>query len=82
MLLDFEDPEIVLCRSDEPILIPEEKYEREGHVSNVVFPCGAVVKDKTLFVYYGGADSVVCVATADVETFLDALMKNKSAMLN
>ncbi len=62
-LLDLKDPTKIIARLDEPIFEPEEKYEREGQIPNVVFPCGIVkVKDK-IFVYYGGADSVVGVAT-------------------
>jgi predicted GH43/DUF377 family glycosyl hydrolase len=61
--LDKERPEIVLHRSTEPILEPVEPYERSGNVSNVVFSCGAIQLDKEVLIYYGGADSVVCLAT-------------------
>jgi predicted GH43/DUF377 family glycosyl hydrolase len=63
MLLDLNDPSKVLSRTPWPILEPETKYEQEGCVKNVVFPCGsALIKDK-LFIYYGGADTVVAVVT-------------------
>lgn len=58
-LLDLNDPTRVLARTDEPILEPELGYEKFGQVPQVVFPCGAVVADGTLFVYYGAADTVV-----------------------
>ena len=32
-------------------------------VPNVVFSCGAVPLDDEILIYYGGADTVVCVAT-------------------
>ncbi len=70
MLLDENDPGNVLYRSPYPILRPTEEWERIGDVSNVVFPCGAVIVKGTLFVYYGGADKVVCVATAQIEELL------------
>jgi predicted GH43/DUF377 family glycosyl hydrolase len=70
MLLDLEDPSKVLHRSNSPILEPRESYENNGFKSGVVYPCGAVIKDETLFVYYGAADSYVCVATANLEQFL------------
>jgi predicted GH43/DUF377 family glycosyl hydrolase len=70
MLLDRDDPGKVLYRSPYPILRPTEPFERIGDVDNVVFPCGAVVVKGTLFVYYGGADKVVCVATADLSEML------------
>jgi len=69
-LIDSENPERILWRCEKPILEPLKKYERIGQVPNVVFPCGAVVKDDELFVYYGGADSVVCVATANLSKIL------------
>ncbi|MBU2543612.1 hypothetical protein KJ707_03575 [Patescibacteria group bacterium] len=73
MLLDLNDPTKVLYRSARPILEPREEYEKYGFKAGVVYPCGAVIKDNTLFVYYGGADSYVCVATAPLEQFLDNL---------
>ena len=66
VIIDKENPERILYRSEEPILEPEEIYEKEGLVPNVVFPCGAVVIKDTLFVYYGGADTVVGVATCKI----------------
>lgn len=75
MLLDLNDPSRVLYRSAQPILEPRETYENNGFKAGVVYPCGAVIKDDTLFVYYGGSDSYVCVATANVQEFLDQLMK-------
>jgi predicted GH43/DUF377 family glycosyl hydrolase len=46
------------------------EYENEGHKAGVVYPCGAVVKDNELFVYYGGADTVTCVASENLDKFL------------
>ncbi len=74
-LLAKDHPAEVIARSDVPLLTPEMKYEREGQISNVVFPCGAVVMDGTLFVYYGGADSVIGVATADLAELVASLKK-------
>jgi predicted GH43/DUF377 family glycosyl hydrolase len=56
-------------------LRPETKYEKEGQVNNVVFPCGQAVVDGELFVYYGGADSVIAVATCQVDDLLKLLTK-------
>jgi len=69
-LLDRNNPEIVLHRSDEPILAPVEHYERFGKVPNVVFSCGNVLIDNEVLVYYGGADSVLCAATYDLGELL------------
>ncbi len=81
MLLDLDDPTKVLYRSQNPILEPEEWYENEGFKAGVVYPCGAVIKDGILFVYYGGADSHVCVATAVLEEFLDHLKRQEEISL-
>lgn len=63
----------VLARTADPIFEPLEPYEREGEIPNVVFSCGAAVRDDTLFLYYGGADKVIGVATASVSRIVDAL---------
>ncbi len=69
-LLDSDHPEQVLYRSKEHILGPKEDYERFGKVPNVVFSCGNVIIDDRLFIYYGAADSVICVATMDMDDLL------------
>jgi predicted GH43/DUF377 family glycosyl hydrolase len=56
------------------VLEPDACYENEGFKSGVVYSCGAVVIGEELFVYYGGADSVSCVAVANLEHFLQELM--------
>lgn len=80
MLLDLVEPTTVLYRSAAPVLSPDEPYENHGK-PGVVYACGAVVRNGTLFVYYGGADKVVCVATASLVDFLDALMTGNQPSL-
>lgn len=63
-LLDLEDPSRVLACSRSPVLSPRERYERVGDIPNVVFPCGAVIEPNgEIKVYYGAADTCICVAT-------------------
>ncbi len=81
MLLDLKNPVKVLYRTDEPILEPIKWYEQEGHKAGIVYPCGAVVIGSKLFVFYGGADTVVCAAAANLEEFLQALMHTKKPKL-
>lgn len=81
MLLDLKDPSKVLLRSKTPILEPTEVYENNGYKSGVIYASGAIKKNKELLVYYGGADSFVCVAHADLKTFLKALMKEEKPKL-
>ena len=76
VLLDLKDPSIVLARSTEPIFSPEEQYEKEGIVKNVVFPCGMVVKKDLLYIYYGGADKVVGVASIKLNIILKVLVNS------
>ena len=73
MLLDLTDPSKVLYRCSHPILEPETHYENGGFKAGVIYPCGAVIIDKTLIVYYGGSDTFVAAATANIDEFLDQL---------
>jgi len=77
LLVALDDPGQLLYRSPNPVLQPEESYElgEEGcYVPNVVFSCGAVPQvdkemlddDDEVLVYYGAADTVLCVAIAKV----------------
>ncbi|MDD5083419.1 MAG: hypothetical protein PHT88_00580 [Candidatus Moranbacteria bacterium] len=75
MILDHHNPAKILHRCTYPILEPSAAYENHGAKSGVVYVCGAVIKEDTLFVYYGGADSVVCVATENIDEFLGDLTK-------
>jgi len=72
-LLDLENPFRVIARTPEPILEPEEDFERVGVVPNVVFPEGAVVVKDDLKVFYGGADRICCVASIPMKLLIEAL---------
>lgn len=75
VLLDLYNPNKVLARTDFPIFEPEKPYELVGQIPNVVFPCGQVVIHDRLYVYYGGADKVVGVATMPVGDLIDKLLE-------
>ena len=75
VLLDKDHPEEVLFRSEETVLAPKTDYERFGKVPNVVFSCGNIVLDNKFFLYYGGADSVVCVATIGMDELLSLIRR-------
>lgn len=75
-LLDLHDPSKIIGRTKTPILEPKEPYEKLGDVNNVVFPTGACIVDNDkLFVYYGAADKVCCLATTDLNYLLDHILK-------
>lgn len=69
-MADLNDPTKIIWRHPKPVLFPETDYEKFGEVPNVTFTCGSVVIDGTLFVYYGGADTVIGIATAEIEDIL------------
>ena len=75
VLLDLEEPARVIRRSDEWIFGPKASYEREGNVDDVVFPCGWIEKEGTIFMYYGAADSCIALATAKLSELVDFLLK-------
>jgi predicted GH43/DUF377 family glycosyl hydrolase len=75
LLLHPDHPNHILSRLDEPILEPELDYEMTGVRSGTVFSNGIIVKDNKLFVYYGGADQVLSVATCDLDKLVAELTK-------
>ena len=72
-LLDLEDPRQVIGKTTAPLLVPETAYELEGYVANVTFPEGATIDGDKLSVYYGAADSGVCLATGSLSALLSSL---------
>ncbi|MEI8096642.1 MAG: hypothetical protein WCG73_00895 [Candidatus Moraniibacteriota bacterium] len=73
-LLDLEHPEKVIGRTRSPLFEPEMPYELEGIVPNVVFPCGSIVVDNKLIIYYGGGDKVIGNASMDLSLLLEELV--------
>jgi beta-1,4-mannooligosaccharide/beta-1,4-mannosyl-N-acetylglucosamine phosphorylase len=71
-ILDLEKPWKVLHRTKSYILHPTELYECVGDVPNVAFPCAALHDPKTdeLRVYYGAADTCVCLATTTLKELI------------
>jgi predicted GH43/DUF377 family glycosyl hydrolase len=77
VLLDLKQPTEVIARTEDPILEPEKSFEIQGQVPNVVFPCGNVLINDTIYLYYGGADTVCCVATIKLKKLLQYLKECK-----
>jgi len=76
MLLDLDDPSVIIGLAKDPILTPVEPYEREGNVPNVVFVCGAILEHGgEVKIYYGGADSCVCLATVDINRLVSLCLE-------
>jgi predicted GH43/DUF377 family glycosyl hydrolase len=70
LILDRDDPEKILYRTEEPFLWPEEEYECLGFVPNVVFSCGSVLNGDRLIISYGCADTVIGVSTFQLDEIL------------
>ena len=73
VLLDLEDPTKVIGVYRDPLLAPEADYEvKEGFRTNVIFPTAAILEDDgTVKVYYGAADTVIALATANVNELVE-----------
>jgi predicted GH43/DUF377 family glycosyl hydrolase len=74
-LFDLEHPEHCLLRGNSWVFGPETRYEREGDVPNVAFPCGYTIGNDgdTLHIYYGAADTSIALATGSVRHILNWL---------
>jgi len=72
MLLDLRDPSKVIGMCKDPLIAPEAPYEIDGGFrNNVIFPGGMILEDSgEVKIYYGAADTVECLATADVNDLL------------
>lgn len=80
-ILDLDQPWKVRYRCKYYLLNPKESYETVGDVPNVVFPCSCLFnpKEGKIAIYYGGADTVVCLAYTQIDLLIDYI-KNHSAL--
>lgn len=81
-LFDLANPAICLRRGQSWIFGPETAYELVGDVGSVVFPCGYTVlpDGDTIHLYYGAADSSICLATGSIAQMLGWLDRDGSEM--
>jgi beta-1,4-mannooligosaccharide/beta-1,4-mannosyl-N-acetylglucosamine phosphorylase len=72
MLLDLEEPRRIVGLSRQPLMAPEAPYEVAGGFRNaVIFPGGMILEATgEVKFYYGAADTVMCLATADVDELI------------
>lgn len=72
MLLDLKDPTKILGVCKQPLIVPEEEYEiKNGYRNNVVFPTAAILDGEEVKIYYGAADTCICLATAKLQDLID-----------
>jgi len=80
VLLDLENPAIIIARSAVPILSPKELYERVGDVGNVVFACGVIIEDDgTIKLYYGASDTQICLGTTKITDLVDMCLFDRDS---
>lgn len=75
-LLDLNNPKKLIGRLKTPLFSPTEIWEKEGYVTNIVFPTGTALFGEDLYIYYGTADSRVAVASVNINELMQKL-KNK-----
>jgi predicted GH43/DUF377 family glycosyl hydrolase len=75
-LLDRDEPTRVLRRLPHWVFAPFAAYERSGDIPNVVFPCGLLhdAASGEVRLYYGAADDSICLATAQLDDLLEAVL--------
>lgn len=81
-ILDRDEPSIVKYRCKNYLLTPEAPYEETGFVPNVVFPCAALVDEKTgrICIYYGAADTYVAIAFTTVDEVIAYIKANHESV--
>ena len=81
-ILDLEEPSIVKYRCQNYLLTPETKYEEQGFVSNVIFPCAALLDQESgrIAIYYGAADTYVALAFTTVEEVVNYIKENHESV--
>ena len=75
-ILDIENPDKVLYRSQPYLLAPSTLYEMAGDVPNVLFPCAALCDEGKVAVYYGAADTVVGMTFGYLQEIIDFIKTN------
>ncbi|MFP4166739.1 MAG: glycoside hydrolase family 130 protein [Opitutales bacterium] len=72
VLLDLKDPSRVIGRLKKPLLEPKEN-EREGYVPNVIYTCGGMLHNGTLFIPYAMSDYASSMASVRLDELLNAM---------
>lgn len=80
LLLDTKDPTKIIGMTGGPIIVPGENYELSGYISDVIFPSGAMIDKDKLSIYYGAADTTVCVAHVSLTDLINTMnLKNDNS---
>jgi predicted GH43/DUF377 family glycosyl hydrolase len=74
ILLDLDQPEKLIARLEQPLLEPSREG-RDGYVPNVVYSCGGVVHDGTLWLPHGISDTRIGVASVSLDDLFAAMTR-------
>lgn len=77
-LLDLDNPQKEISRLKVPLFTPDNIWELEGVVNNVVFPTGTAMFDERLYIYYGAADAKIAVASLNFNDLVTELKNSKT----
>jgi predicted GH43/DUF377 family glycosyl hydrolase len=72
LLLDLDDPTIVLKKSTTPLLSPGPEWHA-GYVPNVIYSCGGIIVSDVLWVPIGIGDARIGVYSIEVEALLASM---------
>jgi predicted GH43/DUF377 family glycosyl hydrolase len=72
IVLDRDDPTRVLAVLPEPLLVPSGA-DRIGYVPDVVYSCGGIVHDETLWIPHGVGDDRIRVASVPLSELFEAM---------
>lgn len=78
IILDLKDPSKVVARTKDYIMEPDAPFELNGIYNGCVFPTATVLKDNTLYIYYGCADKYIGLATANFNELVKYVLKQKA----
>jgi predicted GH43/DUF377 family glycosyl hydrolase len=74
ILLDLDEPQRVIARSDAPILSPDKDLQG-GYVPNVVYSCGGFAHNDVLILPYGVGDQTISIATLSIDDLVRSLRR-------
>ncbi len=72
-LLDLMDPKKIVGKTRGALLVPEEQYEKNGIMQDVIFPSGALIKKNKLLIYYGATDTTIAIASVNLGELLESM---------
>ena len=73
LLLDKDDPTKILGKSSRPLMEPKASYEKWGFYGPVIFLCVCLVREGIVTLYYGAADTSVCMAQVSLDDIFSEL---------